>query len=446
MQTIAQAAAALDGGGTTARTLVEASLERIADPDGEGARAFVRVYTEQARASADAMDLLRRAGRAPGPYAGIPVSLKDLVDVAGETTAAGSKVLAEAKPATATAPVVQRLLAAGFIPVGRTNMTEFAFSGIGINPHHGTPRSVWDRATGHVPGGSSSGAAVSVADGMAFMGLGTDTGGSCRIPAAFNGIVGYKPTQRRVPNTGVLPLSPTLDSVGPLARSVQCCATVDAVFAAETPLPIRPIALRGLRVAVPGNMVMEGMDETVAAAFSRALNRLDNLGVRVTHMPFPQFEAIAAANAGGGFAPVEAHDWHRALLAGQAGLYDQRVRTRIERGAAMTGSQLIALLAERARIIASMNQATEYYDVVALPTAPIVPPAIDALTEDSEFTRLNALVLRNPSLANFLDRCAISIPANRPGEAPVGLMLMGETGGDARLFAIAATIETVLKE
>lgn len=444
MQTISEVAAALAAGRTTARKLVEACLERIADPAGEGARTFVRTYTEAARASADAMDLLRRVNRAPTDFAGIPISLKDLFDVAGEPTAAGSKVLAQAKPAAAHATVVQRLLAAGFIPVGRTNMTEFAFSGLGINPHHGTPRSPWQREIGHVPGGSSSGAAVSVADGMAFMGLGTDTGGSCRIPAAFCGIVGYKPTARRVPITGVLPLSPSLDSVGPLARSVQCCATVDAVLAHEQPRTIAAMALRGLRLAVPGNMVMEGADTATTAAFSRALTRLDNLGVRVTHLTFPQFEQVAAANARGGFAAAEAHVWHRELLADQAEAYDPRVRTRIQRGDAMTAGELIALIAERARIVASMNEATQAYDAVAMPTAPIAPPSIASLAEDADYARVNALVLRNPSLANFLDRCSISLPCHQAGDAPAGFMLMGDTGQDARLFAIANAIAPVI--
>jgi len=448
MDTIAQAAAALDAGQTTARALVDTALARIADPGGEGARTFVRVYADQARASAEAVDLLRRAGRAPSRFAGIPVSLKDLLDVAGEVTAAGSKVLAGAKPAVRHAAVVQRLLAAGFIPMGRTNMTEFAFSGIGINPHFDTPRAPWQRDMdgGHVPGGSSSGAAVSVADGMAFMGVGTDTGGSCRIPAAFCGVVGYKPTARRVPTAGVLPLSPTLDSVGPLARSVQCCATADAVMAGEEPRVVVPIALRGLRLAVPGNMVMDGLDGPVTAAFNRALNRLDNLGVRITHLRFPQFEEIAAANAKGGFSPAEAYSWHRALLADNGALYDPRVRVRIARGEAMTAGEYIALLAERARIIKSMDEATSVYDAVAMPTVPTAPPLIKALAEDAAFGAANMLALRNPSLANFLDRCAISLPYQRAGEAPAGFMLMGETMGDARLFAIAAALEPILKD
>jgi aspartyl-tRNA(Asn)/glutamyl-tRNA(Gln) amidotransferase subunit A len=446
LHTIEQAADALANGTTTARKLVEACMERIEAPDGEGARTFIRVYKDEARASADAMDTLRRVNRHPGRYAGIPISLKDLFDVEGEITAAGSKALVQAKPATAHAAVVQRLLAAGFVPVGRTNMTEFAFSGIGINPHYGTPKGVWDRATGHVPGGSSSGAGVSAADGMAFMGLGTDTGGSCRIPAAFNGIVGYKPTARRVPITGVLPLSPSLDSVGPLARSVQCCATVDAILAGAAPATIPPMALRGLRLAVPGNMVMEGLDASTAEAFSRALNRLDNLGVRITHLSFPQFEQIAEANKTGGFAAAEAHAWHRELLADQAEVYDPRVRLRIERGRGMTAGDYITLQQDRARLIASFDAATAPYDAIALPTAPIAPPSIASLADDADFTRVNTLVLRNCALFNFLDRCSISIPAHRPGDAPAGLMLVGETMGDARLFALANAIEPILQE
>lgn len=455
MLTLTQAAADLASGRTTARALIDQCLERIANPAGEGGRTFVAVYAEQARASADAMDALRRVGRAPGPYAGVPISLKDLFDVAGEVTTAGSIALKGATPASAHAPVVSRMLAQGFVPVGRTNMTEFAFSGLGINPHYGTPRSPWGRDAegqgnhapgGRIPGGSSSGAAVSVADGMAIAALGTDTGGSCRIPAAFCGVVGYKPTARRVPLAGVLPLAPSLDSVGPLARSVRCCAVVDAVLAGQVPRPVEPMALRGLRLAVPGNMVMEGVDPAVAEVFGRALNRLGNLGVRVTHLSFPQFERIAAANAGGGLAPVEAYAWHRPLLAEQADAYDQRVRKRIERGAAMTGSELIALQTARIEIRASMDATTAPFDAVAMPTTPILPPRIDALGDEAEYGRVNSLVLRNTSLANFLDRCSISIPANRPGEAPVGLMLMGETGGDARLFAVAAGIEGMLKE
>src|ERR1700722_5505912 len=197
--TLATLADDLDSGRTSARKLVDECLDRIADASGEGAGSFIHVDAEAAIEAAEAMDRLREVKAAPSPFAGIPVSIKDLFDIKGQVTRAGSRALEDSAPAEKDATVGARLRRAGFIVIGRTNMTEFAYSGIGINPHFGTPKSVWNRKAGHVPGGSSSGAAVSVTDGMAHGALGTDTGGSCRISAAYNGIVGFKPTQRRVP-------------------------------------------------------------------------------------------------------------------------------------------------------------------------------------------------------------------------------------------------------
>src|SRR3954469_4975327 len=271
LPTLASLAADLDAGRTTARALVEACLAKIADRDGEGARAFIHVDKEAAVAAGEAMDRLRKANAAPSRFAGIPVSIKDLFDIRGQVTRAGSRALEDSPPAEADAPVVARLRRAGFVVIGRTNMTEFAFSGIGINPHYGTPKGAWQRGTGHVPGGSSSGAAVSVVDGMAHGALGTDTGGSCRIPAAFNGIVGYKPTARRVPLDGAVPLSSSLDSIGPLARTVSCCAIMDAVLADEPVTPLVPRPIRGMRLAVPTTIAMDDLDDAVSVAFERAL-------------------------------------------------------------------------------------------------------------------------------------------------------------------------------
>jgi aspartyl-tRNA(Asn)/glutamyl-tRNA(Gln) amidotransferase subunit A len=444
MRTLEQAANALAEGSTTSRALVEECLARIADSAGEGARAFIKIDPGWALALADAMDALRRVGRAPGRYAGIPVALKDLFDVAGQPTPAGSRVLADAPPAAAHAPVVARMLGAGFVPVGRTNMTEFAFSGLGINPHYGTPLSPWDRAAGRIPGGSSSGTAVAVADGMAVAGLGTDTGGSCRIPAAFCGVVGYKPTARRVPIAGVLPLSPSLDSVGPLAPSVACCAVIDAVLAGDTPVPPEPASLSGLRLAVPQNLVLDGLDATVATAFARTLSVLERAGARLIHTRFPQFEEIQMVNAKGGFAASEAYAWHRALLAEKGAGYDPRIRVRIARGERMSAADYLDVVAARARLVAQFDARTEEYDCVVMPTVPIVPPRVADLDDEAEYNRINMLILRNTALGNFLDRCAISLPCHRVGEAPVGLMLMGETLGDARLFRIAAGVEAAL--
>ncbi len=445
MRTIEEHAQALSAGRTTARALVEQCLQRIADPNGEGARTFIKVHAESARSMADAMDILRRAGRAPSRYAGIPVSLKDLFDIAGEPTPAGSRVLADAPPAQAHAPVVQRMLAVGFVPVGRTNMTEFAFSGLGINPHHGTPRSPWDRAAGRIPGGSSSGTAVSVSDGMAVAGLGTDTGGSCRIPAAFCGIVGYKPTARRVPITGILPLAPSLDSVGPLAASVACCAIIDAVLAGEKPeLPVLA-NLDGLRLAVPDNVVLDGMDDTVSTAFERAITSLSRAGARIGHLAIPEFPEVLAVNARGGFAASEAYAWHRTLLAEKADVYDPRIRVRIARGERMSAIEYVELVAARHRLIAALDARTRDVDALIMPTVPIVPPRIAELDDEREYNRANMHILRNTALANFFDRCSISLPCHRTGDGPVGLMLIGETLGDARLFSVAAAVESVVR-
>jgi aspartyl-tRNA(Asn)/glutamyl-tRNA(Gln) amidotransferase subunit A len=445
MRAIEDLAQSLADGQTTSRALVEAALERIADPAGEGARTFIKVHAEQARAAADAVDQARRVGLAVGRYAGIPIALKDLFDISGQPTPAGSKVLADVPPAKANAAVVQRMLNAGFIAMGRVNMTEFAFSGLGINPHYGTPSSPWDRGAARIPGGSSSGTGVAVADQMAAAGLGTDTGGSCRIPAAFCGVVGYKPTARRVPITGVLPLAPSLDSVGPLAPTVACCASIDAILAGEEPGVLAMAPLVGLRVAVPENVVLDGMDATVADTFDRALSTLADAGARVTRVRFAAFDAIAAANATGGYAATEAYAWHRALLAAKGAGYDPRIRVRIMRGEGVSAADYLALGPERARIVAMFDASTRDFDCVMMPTVPIVAPRIADLDDEREYNRVNLLVLRNTALGNFLDRCAISIPCHRAGDAPVGLMLMGETMGDARLFRIAAAVEDALR-
>jgi aspartyl-tRNA(Asn)/glutamyl-tRNA(Gln) amidotransferase subunit A len=367
-----------------------------------------------------------------------------LFDIAGETTPAGSVVLADAPPAHTNAPVVVRMLAAGFIPVGRVNMTEFAFSGLGINPHYGTPTSPWDRASSRIPGGSSSGTAVAVADGMAAAGLGPDTGGSCRIPAAFCGIVGYKPTARRIPITGVSPLAPSLDSVGPLAPSVACCAEIDAILAGEPPAPPTAARLAGLRLAVPENMVLDGMDAPVAAAFDKALATLSAAGAHIETTRFEAFAELPAINAKGGFAASEGYAWHRHLLATQGARYDPHIRVRIARGEHMSAADYIDLVNARRRLIASFDRATTPYDALLMPSVPIIAPRIADLDDERAYNSINMLVLRNTALGNFFDRCAISVPCHRMGEAPVGLMLVGETMGDAKLFSIAAAVEAAM--
>lgn len=457
MTTIRKLAARLAVGEVSARQLVDQSLERIADPDGEGARAFLSVDAEQARATADAYDTLRRQGAVVAPFAGIPLAIKDLCDIEGQVTTAGSVILADQPPATADAPVVARLRAAGFIPIGRTNMTEFAYSGLGLNAHYDTPRSPWDRATGHIPGGSSSGTAVAVADEMVVAGLGTDTGGSCRIPAAFCGIVGYKPTAARVPLEGIVPLSPSLDSVGPLATSVDCCSILDAVLAAEkVPGLGAPEAPAGrpagrIRLAVITDYVLDDLDEVVAKGFSASLSRLSAAGVDVVEVGFPELLDLPAINRGGGLPTAEAYHWHRPLLETKGDGYDQRVRRRIEPGAQISAADYLDVVAARAEMIERARVTMAGFDAFVLPSVAVAAPTVASFDsgDPDYYSKMNLLCLRNTSVGNFLDACSISLPVSGTdepaGAGPSGaLMLMAGPGADHQLFSLARTVESLL--
>ncbi|HEX3114273.1 MAG TPA: amidase [Bradyrhizobium sp.] len=443
--TLAGLADDLENGRTSARKLVDECLAKIADPAGEGARAFIHVDAEAAIEAAEAMDRLREVRAAPSPFAGIPVSVKDLFDIRGQVTRAGSRALEDSAPADADAPVVARLRRAGFVVIGRTNMTEFAYSGIGINPHYGTPRSAWRRSVGHVPGGSSSGAAVSVADGMAHGGLGTDTGGSCRIPAAYNGIVGFKPTQRRVPLKGGVPLSFTLDSFGPLARTAQCCAVLDAVLANEPVVPLQPRSIRGMRLAVPTTVALDELEDEVARTFERALEVLSRQGALIERIAVPEFLDVGVMNAKGGFAAAESYAWHRYLIVRRGDVYDPRVSARILRGESISAADYIDLLEARKSLIARATVRLAPYDALVLPTTANTPPRIADLADDKAFTKANLLSLRNCTLINMIDGCAISLPCHREGEAPVGLMLAACGGADRRIFELAAAMEGAIR-
>ena len=444
--TITRLAADLAAGRTSSRQLTEEALARIEDPRGEGKRAFVKVWKDQALAAAEASDGLRKAGLVPSPLAGIPVSIKNLCDVAGETTLSGSRALDDAKPATADAPVVARLRAAGAVIVGSTNMSEFAFSGVGFNPHYGTPGNPADRT--RVPGGSSAGAAVSVADRMAVAALGTDTGGSVRIPAAVCGLVGFKPTARRVPIDGVIPLSTSLDSIGPLANSVEDCAIVDAIFAGEFGMgPISvpdPAPLAGLRFAIPKHFVMDDLDATVAKAFERACKALTAKGVKIDQIDLAELNELPVINAKGGFAASEAYAWHKELIARRGPDYDPFVYPRIMRGKDMTAADYIELLARRADLCRRVSAITSNYDAVIMPTCAIVAPTIEEVSTPEGFTKKNLLLLRNTTVGNFLDRCGISLPCHAKGELPVGFMLMGEAMADKRVLAMARSVAPVV--
>jgi aspartyl-tRNA(Asn)/glutamyl-tRNA(Gln) amidotransferase subunit A len=422
----------------SARDRLEQALAHIGDPSGEGARTFLTLYPEEAREAADAADRRAQDGVTVGPLDGVIVSIKDLFDVAGEPTRAGSKTLADAPPAASDAPIVKRLRDAGAVIVGKTNMSEFAFTGVGANPHFGTPGNPADRD--RVPGGSSSGAAVAVADGMCEISIGTDTGGSTRIPAALCGLVGYKPTKARVSTEGAFPLSPTLDSVGPIARSVGDCAKADAVLAGEKARTLEPAAFAGLRFGIPRGLPLQEMDETVTAKFKAALRGLAGAGVRLSEMEFAILGDMARVQSAATIATVEAWRIHRERIAARGGDYDPIVRARIETGSAVSDADYARMLEERGGLVNAMDAALAHVDALVLPTTPIVAPTMSELSTTQGFNRDNRLLLRNTAIANFFDLCAISLPM--PGEGlPAGLMLFGRRGQDRRLFEIAAAVE-----
>ena len=424
--------------------MVEQALARASDPSGEGTRVFTQRYDERALHEARAWDAARSARAAPTPLAGLPISVKDLFDVAGQVTTAGSRVLADRAPASADAAVVARLRRAGAVIVGKTNMTEFAFSGLGLNPHYGTPRNPFERERRRIPGGSSSGAAVSVTDGMALAAIGTDTGGSVRIPAALCGLVGFKPTAARISLVGSIPLSRTLDSAGPIARTVECCALLDAVMAGATPEVPGPADVRNLRVGVARTLVWDDIEPKVATAVERALTRLSAAGAHVADLVIAELAEIPGINASGGFSAAEAFVWHRQLLSLRRADYDPRVAARIERGRSMSAADYLDLLDARARIQVSVARTLGDIDVWVQPTVPCTAMEIAALADEDAYVAANRLVLRNPSVVNFLDACAISLPCHAAGSAPVGVSLVARHGDDRRLLAIARALAPIV--
>lgn len=446
LPTITELQARLNAGEITSVELTEAALARIEDPSGEGSRAFTKVWRDQALAAARASDTLRQAGLQRSLLDGLPISVKDLFDVAGEPTLAGSVALKDATPAQQHAAIVQRLVQAGAVLVGKTNMTEFAFSGLGINPHYGTPASPWDRENKRIPGGSSSGAGVSVADQMAVAAIGTDTGGSVRIPSAICGLSGFKPTARRVDQSGTLPLSFSLDSIGPLAASVECCAILDAVLAGTRYQPLAAAPLSSLRLGIPKNLVLDGTDDTVRAAFEAAVNQLRSKGARIEQVDIPEFDQLAHINRQGGLVCSEAWWWHRDLLQKKQAAYDPRVSSRILRGRDIDSADYIDLLRTRKHWIIRVEERIASYDALIMPTIPVVAPRIaDLQASDEAYFAANGLILRNPTLINFLDGCALSVPCHKQGQAPVGLMVAGPALHDQRILQTGYAIQKALE-
>lgn len=448
MKPIEELARDLRSGAVTSRMLIEAALERIDDSSGEGSRTFMTVWRERARAMADHVDRCELWRTTPSPLCGIPLSVKDVFDIGGEITRAGSRARESATPASADALSVQRLRSAGAILLGRTTMSEFAFSGIGLNRHYGTPTNPWDRETGRIAGGSSSGSAISVADGMCAGALATDTGGSIRTPAALCGLAGFKPTAARVPLQGVFPRSYSLDTAGPIAVTARCCAVIDAALSRCGPVvevQTRGYELSGLRFAVIEGEPVERLSPEVAAAFSAALTLLSRGSARITSLAMPEIQSIRALNAKGGISPPEAYAIHRDLISSSPELIDPIFLARLRKGGEMRAADYIDALRSRQAIMEDARTRTRAFDAVLMPTCAIVAPPLSAVATAADFEAMSALVLRNCNLANFLDRPALTIPIHREGDAPVGLMLMGERGSDEDLLEIGTIVEEALR-
>ena len=420
---------------------------RRAANSADNEHTFVQTHFDQAAAVATAVDAALAVGAPLPPLAGLSVSVKDLFDVQGQVSTAGSTVLADRPAAAADCLAVERLRRAGAALIGRTNMSEFAFSGVGINPHHGTPANAATRridAAPRIPGGSTSGGGVSVASGAAWAALGSDTGGSIRIPAALQGLVGFKNTARLTPTEGAVPLSTTLDTVCAITLSVRDAVLLHEILAhRRVTLAGRPIA--ALRLAVPTTLMLDGLDAVVASAFQRTVAALRQAGARVEEVPLPALTELGAMTASGGFSAAESWTWHRHLLAAHEAQYDPRVAVRIKRGERMSAADYIELQQVRRDWIARMEASLRGFDAMLSPTVPIVaPPIADLEVDDNAFFATNGVLLRNPSVVNMLDGCALSLPCHRPGQMPVGLMVWSSALRDDTVLDVSLAIEAAL--
>ncbi len=423
--------------------LITQLLESAAGPAAEAV--FTTLLPELALAAARDADARQARGEPLPLLAGLPVTVKDLYDIDGRTTMAGSTLRAGAPPADADALAVTRLRAAGAAILGLTTMSEFAFSGVGINPHHGTPRNPADVAVARIPGGSTSGGAVSVALGLAVAALGSDTGGSIRIPAALCGLVGFKNTQARTPLQGAFPLSHTLDTVSAMTRCVADALTVDGVLSGA-PLTVAERPLAGLRLALPATLMFDAIEPAVSSAFEQALQRLSAAGAVMVPMALTELAEVAQINTPVGLVPIEAWATHADAMRTRRGEFDPRVAARIAAGEGISAAHYISLLQRRRNWIERVGQRLQGIDALICPTVPITAPPIEALqASDDAFFKVNGLLLRNTYAINFLDGCAFSLPCHGPGSLPVGLMLAAAHGRDAELAAVALAVEAALR-
>ena len=425
---------------SSSRARIEAALQRADEADAKSV--FIVRLDDEARQFAHVADVSKAAGSL-APHLGTPITVKDNFDVAGLPTTAGSRVLADAAPAKNDSAVVARLRAAGFVLIGRTNMTEFAFSGLGLNPHYGTPLNPAFPGERRIPGGSSSGAAVSVALGIAPAAIGTDTGGSIRIPAAFCGLTGFKPTADAISQEGVLPLSPSLDAVGVIARSTADCAAMFDVLRNAKGRRRTEVPAQRIRLGVVSTYVQADMDDHVALGIGDAVRRIAEAGIGVQVIEIPELADIPDMMRRATFPAAEAAAWHAQLL-DRRDEYDARVLVRILAGGGMKAADYVTLVKRRCTMIAAVAARTSGFDALIWPTVSFVAPTIDGLADDDVYHAVNGRALRNSMVANLLDYCAISIPCPCQGP-PVGLTLAAPPGTDDHLLSIAATIESLFQ-
>lgn len=451
-QTLSRATAAgigrLIAGGAT--DPIEVAEHFIAEAERAQQRnVYLCVTAERARREAAASAKRHREGRALGPLDGVPLSWKDLFDIAGTPTTAASALLRDSEPVQHDAPVVARLAAAGMVCLGKVNLTEFAYSGLGLNPHYGTPANPHDTAVARAPGGSSSGSAVSVADGSAPCSIGSDTGGSVRIPAAFNGLVGYKTSERRIDKSGAFPLSDTYDTVGPLTRSVEDAVLLDLAMRGAVVSGVRRADLSTLRLIVPESVAFDGIEDAVAQNFEDCIDRLSHAGAKVDRRRFALLEEVEAVTADhGSLTAAEAYFVHRGRVDGDdCAKIDRRVVDRILGGKRMSSHDLISILRHRGRLIAAFDQELDGA-LLAMPTAPHTAPEIAPLeADDAYFHKVNLKTLRNTMLGNFLATCGLALPSGRDaGGLPTSILFSAPCGQDELLLSYGLAIESALIE
>ena len=407
---------------------------------------FILVTRERALKEAAASRKRHREGRPAGPLDGVPVAWKDLVDMAGERTTAGSALFVDSALKQNDAPIVANLSAAGLAALGKTNLSEFAFSALGLNPHFGTPRNPRDAATPRIAGGSSSGSAVAVAAGLAPCAIGSDTGGSIRAPASFCGIVGFKTSEGRIDKRGVFPLSRTLDTIGPLARTVEDCVLIDMALRGQSGAPVRPLDLNGVEFVVPDKTGIDDLDAAVAANLEAAMKRLAAAGAKVMSRPAPLIGAMRALTAQhGSLVAIEAYAEHRAILeSADAQRMDRRV-VRRAMGGRVSGDDVIKLQRGREDLIAALGDELKGA-LLVLPATPMTAPPIDALERDDElFRATNLRAIHYTFLGNLFRMCGLALPSGEDAAGlPTGVQFLAPEGNDDRLLSIGLSIEVAL--